>query len=247
MVCIACEAQHRAKHQMPGWEGNRLTLWNARRRASVRGARVPLLLKHGAQVLDRAHGCDGGASTQRRLMSVSVEDVELAEVLRQPWKTGEVVELVARVWSSFRPRVGVRAPFGRFCGRRVAAPSFAQTRDSQWKWDLCGLHPDLWSFKQRVGCATKDRFATTGAEGREGREGDRRGCWAFVVPPYKNARCLKLEETIRGWARRRGLRWAVGCCCGALPGDPDPIVRAILDEAGCAVMQQRPWTQTMEM
>jgi len=76
------------------------------------------------------------------------------------------------------------------------------------------------------------------------REGDRRGCSEFVVQPYKNARCLKLEETIRGWARRRGA--AVGCCCGALPGDSDPIVRAI-PEAGCAVMQQRLWTKRMEI
>lgn len=59
-----------------------------------------------------------------------------------------------------------------------------------------------------------------------------RGCSAFVAPPYKNARCLKLGETIRGWTPSGG---AVGCC-GAL--EAIPRVRPILNKAGRAVMQQ---------
>lgn len=145
---------------------------------------------------------------------------------------------MVQVWSSFRPCVGVRAPFGRFCGRRVAAPKFRPTLDNQWKGDLCGLAPRLVELQTASQLRDKGQICEGLRGGRKGQEGDRRGCSAFVVPPYKNARCSKLEETIRGWARRRGL--AVGCCCGAFPGDPDPIVRAILDEAGCVVMQPAP-------
>jgi hypothetical protein len=61
-VRVANKAQHEAKHQVSSREGKRLTVWDARRPASVRGTRFPLLLKHGAKVLDRAHGYRDGAS-----------------------------------------------------------------------------------------------------------------------------------------------------------------------------------------
>jgi hypothetical protein len=43
-----------------------------------------------------------------------------------------------------------------------------------------------------------------GGVGMRGRQ-DAVARRALVVPPYKNERCLKLEETIRAWARLRGL------------------------------------------
>lgn len=56
----------------------------------------------------------------------------------------------------------------------------------------------------------KDRFATSWEleESRDERAASgrgRRACLVLVVPPYKNARCLKLEETIRGWAGLSGV------------------------------------------
>ena len=54
---------------------------------------------------------------------------------------------------------------------------------------------------------------------------------ALVVPPYKNERCLKLEETIRAWARLRGLLRS--------PPMRNPIAYATRnDKSGCAVMHQ---------
>jgi hypothetical protein len=50
-----------------------------------------------------------------------------------------------------------------------------------------------------------------------------RGCSAFVAPPYKNAPCLKLEETIRGWTASGAVD-----CCGALEAIPILRVRSLI-------------------
>lgn len=168
----ACAMQ---KHRMPNRKAICLTVWDARRPASVRGTSVSLLLKHGSEVFDRAHGCDLRQAPRDTQMVVSVENAKLA---------AEVATRVVRLgggglgWVAAGAVVfEVNAPFWLQLPARRAL-ELPTTEGDQWKANLCGLLPGLRAFNQRVeGAMRKQRTDLRRAEGdlRGGTRGGTRG------------------------------------------------------------------------